>query len=562
MTGHLPVHAVVFVIAILSATLHAQDASPLSLENILELHSQHLDHLKTGDITYVVTRPSQPGDPLSTETYRVTINGSFEASRLDGQAKPEQCWWDGAAFGRTIGLDLSGPKLGVDSILKASGTIYRYDLPVRRLFSWRSLRSYRLFASDHDLSLRVLCEQSPDKAHLLQENGLIRLSLGHPGCEASETPAIPPGTPILIDIDPAHGYMMCRCETTLTGMDGQGDLTQTFEVLDIAEFPGELFLPTRVHYSARSNGVSMEQQIDFRYTRVNEGIETQTLKFAPNLLVEEFEAYGDVRPSGFYVVGSDGSLGERYNDETVALAVRNHRLGVGPTAATSLSSPVRFIAVAGIICAVLTIWILVRRRASVARGYFLIPPGIVAAVVLLVLFNYSRTDSLDATIDRLKAAPKPGARAQAFTAFNLTTGATEEIAFPGEVTVLEFWATWCGPCQLPMQHLDELVRKNRDKWTDRVRVVTISVDEDSQVARRHVEKKQWASTRTLSDVYNTDSKQPGYGFPSAIARSYGIAGVPTCLLIDRHGDIVFRGHPRDVDLEAEIGRLISEGPGK
>jgi len=112
-----------------------------------------------------------------------------------------------------------------------------------------------------------------------------------------------------------------------------------------------------------------------------------------------------------------------------------------------------------------------------------------------------------------------------------------------------------------MQHLDELVRKNRDKWTDRVRVVTISVDEDSQVARRHVEKKKWTSTRTLSDVYNTDAKQPSYGFPSAIARSYGIAGVPTCLLIDRHGDIVFRGNPRDVDLEAEIGRLISEGPG-
>ena len=185
MTSHLPVHAVVLVIAILSATLHAEDASPLSLENILELHSQHLDRLKTGDITYVVTRPSQPGDPLSTETYRVTINGSFEASRLDGQAKPEQCWWDGAAFGRTIGLDLSGPKLGVDSILKASGTIYRYDLPVKRLFSWRSLRSYRLFASDHDLSLRVLCEQSPDKRNLTTGKWLDQVVPRSPGMRSA-----------------------------------------------------------------------------------------------------------------------------------------------------------------------------------------------------------------------------------------------------------------------------------------------------------------------------------------------------------------------------------------
>ena len=165
------------------------------------------------------------------------------------------------------------------------------------MFSWRSLRSYRLFASDRDLSLRELCEQSPDKPSLSQENGIIRLSLGHPGAEAEETPAIPRGTPILIDIDPSHGYMMCRTATVLAGVDGQGELTQTLEVIDVAEFPGELFLPSRVLYSAKSNGVSIEQQIDFKYTRVNQEIETKTLKFAPNLLVEEFERYADATPS-------------------------------------------------------------------------------------------------------------------------------------------------------------------------------------------------------------------------------------------------------------------------
>lgn len=564
MTIHLSLRAGALAIALLSVTVHAQDASPLSLECILELHSRQLERLKTGEISYNVTRPTQPGHATSTETYRVTINGPFEANTkwLDAQAKPEHYWWDGAAFGRTIGLDPSARQPSVESVLQARGTLYHDDLPIQRLFSWRSLRSYRLFASDRDLSLRELCEQSPDKPSLSHENGLIRISLGHPGAESEDLPTIPRGTPILVDVDPSRGYMTKRSTTILAGVDGQGELVQTLEVTDVAEFPGELFLPTRVKYNANSNGVGIEQQIVFKYTRVNQEIETRTLKFAPNLLVTEFEAYGDIAPSGFYVVGPDGNLGERYDDETVAMAVRNHRLGVGPTVATSVSSPIRFISVAGIVSVALLLWILVRRRASIKRRYFLIPPGIVAAVVLLILFNTSPTNSLNSTIDRLKAAPKPGDRAQAFTAFNLTTGSTEEIAFPGEVTVLEFWATWCGPCQLPMQHLDELVRKNRDEWADRVRVVTISVDEDRQVARRHVEKKNWKSTRTLIDDHNTDAKQPSYEVPSAIARSYGIAGVPTCLLIDRRGDIVYRGHPKDVNLETEIERLLSEDRAK
>lgn len=117
MTIHFPVPSVALLIAILSVTLHAQDASPLSLENILELHVQNLDRLKTGDITYVVTCPSQPDAPVSPETYRVTISGSFEATTMwaDAQATPEQNWWDGAHFGRTIGLDPDAPHPGVDN---------------------------------------------------------------------------------------------------------------------------------------------------------------------------------------------------------------------------------------------------------------------------------------------------------------------------------------------------------------------------------------------------------------------------------------------------------------
>lgn len=158
-------------------------------------------------------------------------------------------------------------------------------------------------------------------------------------------------------------------------------------------------------------------------------------------------------------------------------------------------------------------------------------------------------------MDRVAFALKSGERAPSFSASNLLTGSKEEITFPGEITVIEFWATWCGPCQPAMQNLHDDLLEHKADWAERVRVVTISVDEDREAARRHIEKKNWKTTLTLSDG---DAEHLSYALPSAIARSFGISALPTCLLIDSHGIIVYRGHPKDLTLETEIARLLSQ----
>ena len=551
----LPTIAV--AVATLSLTLHAQDNSPISLERIVELHSQQLNRLKSASIVYDVTHVAQPGQAKSTESCRVIIDGPFEAYTTLPQdsVKPEYCWWHGTSFGRVIGFDPDDFKPSPESMVGMRGFLYHEDLPMQRLFSWRSLRSYRLFASDSDLTLRQLCEQSSDKPSISKVDGLIRVSLGHPGAESEGVLTIPRGSKILIDLDPACGYMMKRSTTTIDAEEAQSAFSQTLEVATFTESADGLFLPSHVKYTATSNGVTFEQQIVFRYANVNENLQDELIKFPPNLVVTEFNSYADVTPSGFFVVGTDGALGKRYDEELVAMVVRDHRLGIGPGAATKGFTSFTIVAIAGMVCAVVLTLVLATRRTSNKFRYFLIPAGIMAGAASLLMFDVSRKRSLDSTIDRVAFALKPGELAPSFSASNLMTGLKEEVTFPGEITVVEFWATWCGPCQPAMQNLHEDLLKHKAEWADRVRVVTISVDEDREVARRHIEKKNWKTTLTLSDG---DAEHLSYALPSAIARSFGISALPTCLLIDSHGSIVYRGHPKDLNLKTEIERLLSE----
>ena len=69
-------------------------------------------------------------------------------------------------------------------------------------------------------------------------------------------------------------------------------------------------------------------------------------------------------------------------------------------------------------------------------------------------------------------------------AFNLQTldGKTVDIAsYKGKVVLLDFWATWCGPCRKALPELKNLLEKNTGKP---LVVISVSADEDCQGGRR------------------------------------------------------------------------------
>ena len=121
----------------------------------------------------------------------------------------------------------------------------------------------------------------------------------------------------------------------------------------------------------------------------------------------------------------------------------------------------------------------------------------------------------------------------------------------GEVILLDFWATWCPPCQAPMKHNQEMLEKHAatGDW-GKVRIIGMSIDQDKQKLVNHVEDKKWTSVEhyhARNGVCTAD-------------KEFKVRGVPHCLLVDTTGKIVWIGHPASRKLEDDINTLLAGKP--
>jgi len=61
----------------------------------------------------------------------------------------------------------------------------------------------------------------------------------------------------------------------------------------------------------------------------------------------------------------------------------------------------------------------------------------------------------------------------------------------GTVYLIDFWATWCPPCQGPMAHNQDMLSKNKAEWGDKVEICGFSIDNGTAEVKNHVTKKGW-----------------------------------------------------------------------
>lgn len=168
-------------------------------------------------------------------------------------------------------------------------------------------------------------------------------------------------------------------------------------------------------------------------------------------------------------------------------------------------------------------------------------PIIGVLIALSALFGLVIMPRLAPAGDALKEKPAPD-----FTlpvAANGDAGARMQLSeLRGKIVILDFWASWCGPCAVQAPILDRVARRHAED----VVVLGINVDDTADVALQYA-KKKGLSYPILMD----DGQAQG---------AYGATTLPTVVLIDRAGNIVefVPGVLREAQLERAI-RDIREG---
>ena len=120
--------------------------------------------------------------------------------------------------------------------------------------------------------------------------------------------------------------------------------------------------------------------------------------------------------------------------------------------------------------------------------------------------------------------------------------------FAGSVTLVDFWATWCKPCEKIMPELQKLSDEYGDKG---LHVMGIAIDEGEDRVKKI--EKYVQKHRISYPIFSDAKKAPAW-------YAYRVKAVPALFLVDQNGQVVaeWRGSVDHEALSQEVARLITE----
>lgn len=129
-------------------------------------------------------------------------------------------------------------------------------------------------------------------------------------------------------------------------------------------------------------------------------------------------------------------------------------------------------------------------------------------------------------------------------AFTAIDGRKVDLAgLKGKVVLIDYWATWCGPCIASLPELKE----SYTKWQPQgFEILGISLDSDLEALKAMVKEQ----AMPWPQFFDTENENNRY------AEKFGITGIPTLWLIDKQGNLRYVNARSD--LGGKIAKLMAE----
>ena len=149
-----------------------------------------------------------------------------------------------------------------------------------------------------------------------------------------------------------------------------------------------------------------------------------------------------------------------------------------------------------------------------------------------------------AEANKVKKSLAAGAQFPDFNEKDLSGKPLSIANYKGKVVLLDFWATWCGPCRAELPNVIKTYQKYHGKGFE---IIGISLDQDK--------------TKLTSFTKDRDMTWPQYfdgqGWGNKLAQKYGVNSIPATFLLDDSGKII-GSNLRGEDLETAVSKALAK----